>query len=239
MHKHWMIANWKMNKTAQETVAYFERFLPLVLGTTTRVGIAVPFPSLPVARPFVENTAVLLGAQNCSEQSQGAFTGEVSAAMVEDVGARFVIVGHSERRRLFQETDEQIRAKVAQALAVGLEVVLCVGEDKVERAAGRAEQVVAEQLRKGLAGIESLDRVTISYEPLWAVGTGQAASPDEVEQIHRFCQTVVATPRPPLYGGSVTLTNARQFLSRPSVGGLLVGGASLDPTIFARMVRES
>jgi len=233
-----------MNKTVSETRAYFERFLPLVEGyDAADVLVCPPFTSLQAAREMLEGSSVALGAQNCHYEDAGAYTGEVSLPMLKELGVSFVIVGHSERRHLFNESDELINKKLLACLRHGVRPVLCVGEKKEEREAGLTFKVVETQLRLALSGAEELlSRVEVAYEPVWAIGTGTPATPEQAQEVHAFIKSLLKELNPNaevrvLYGGSVKPSNAKAFLEQPAVDGLLVGTASLDPESFAQIVK--
>jgi len=245
MGKKLLIAgNWKMHKTPSETAQYFERFLPLARGIEGVELLISPFVSIPAA-VAASAGEVAIGGQNCHYEREGAFTGEVSPPMLKDAGCSYVILGHSERRRLFGESDEIINKKVLAALREGLRVILCVGETLQEREGGLTFTVVESQLKLALAGAEgALKSVEIAYEPVWAIGTGLAAKPEDAEEVHRFIRSVLEGLNPEaakevriLYGGSVKPDNAFDLMSQPNVDGVLVGGASLDPESFARIAK--
>jgi triosephosphate isomerase (TIM) len=243
-------ANWKMHKTGPETAAYFEQLLPRLAdlgGTAGAVDVVVcpPYTSLGTAARCAEGSAVRVAAQNMHEEEDGPYTGEVSAPMLRDAGAAGVILGHSERRQLFGETDEALARKLPVALGAGLEPILCVGETEEERDSGRTEAVLERQLVADLAeiGAEEIERVVIAYEPIWAIGTGRTATPEQAEEAIGFVRELVraraegAAERVRiLYGGSVKPGNAAELLQPPGVDGALVGGASLDPADFAAIV---
>ena len=244
-----LAANWKMHKTGTETVAYFEQLLPLLadLGSPAAADVVVcpPYTSLATAARCAEGSTVRIAAQNMHEADEGAYTGELSAAMLRDAGAAGVILGHSERRQLFGETDEALARKLPAALAAGLEPILCVGETEEERDSGRMEAVLERQVAADLAGVgpEELERVVIAYEPIWAIGTGRTATPQQAEEAIGLVRELVGGREPAaaervriLYGGSVKPGNAAELLQRPGVDGALVGGASLDPSDFAAIV---
>ena len=236
-------ANWKMHKTVGEAEDFLERFIGQIgdLGDV-EIVICPPFTSLWVVVDHCRRTSIRVAAQNMHEAEQGAFTGEVSAAMLLDVGAQGVILGHSERRQYFNETDEALARKVAVALERGLEPILCVGESEAERDAGRTEEVLRRQVEADLAEVRTgseLERVVIAYEPIWAIGTGRTATPEQAEEAIGFIRSLLAERDPQaaervriLYGGSVRPANAAELLSREQIDGALVGGASLDPADF-------
>jgi triosephosphate isomerase (TIM) len=218
-----IIGNWKMHKTSEEAAAYMRAFLPQVKGF--KVGLAVPFTALHA----VQNDAVLIGAQNMSDEMSGAFTGEISCAMIKDLGAKFVLLGHSERRDVFQESNSFILRKVKRAQEEGILPILCVGEKEGQE----LERVLQEQL-KGISG-----NLLIAYEPVWAIGTGKTAKPEQIEKAHRFCKGLLGKKTEILYGGSVNSENIAEIASIKEVDGMLVGGASLNPDTFAKIVHQS
>ncbi len=238
--------NWKMHKTPSQTEEYFKEFLPKVEGVkNVEILICPPFIGIPKAVEMTRNSAVKIGGQNCYFEKEGAFTGEVSPVMLKEAGCEYVILGHSERRHIFGESDELINKKVLAALDEGLKVILCVGETLEERESGLTFTVVESQLKLGLSGAEDrLDQIEIAYEPVWAIGTGVAAKPEDAEEVHAFIYEKLKELNPKaaekvrvLYGGSVKPSNAKELLSQPHVKGVLVGGASLKPDSFAQIVK--
>jgi len=208
------------------------------------VLVCPPFPYLSQFREVVADTQLLLGAQNCSTEDAGAFTGEVSASMLRDLGCDYVILGHSERRALFGETDDVILAKTKRALACGLKVILCVGETLQERQAGNAEAVVAAQLQAALAELSDDDwrSLVIAYEPVWAIGTGETATPEQAQAIHAHIRSLlskrsadIGAQTRVLYGGSVNSSTAEELFAQEDIDGGLVGGASLDAEHFLKI----
>jgi len=245
--RKFIAGNWKMNTTRSEAVT-LARAVAEGVGAGRGVDVAVCPPSvyLDVVGQVLAGTAVGLGGQNCYHAAKGAFTGEVSAAMLRDVGCQFVIVGHSERRQLFHETDADVNRKLLAALEAGLTPILCVGETLAQREAGQTFGVVRGQLAGSLAGLsaEQMGRVVIAYEPVWAIGTGVVATPTQAEEVHadlrrwlaeRYNPAVAAEVRIQ-YGGSVTAENAFSLLSQPNIDGALVGGASLKAESFLAIV---
>lgn len=240
--------NWKMYKTCSEAVAAAKRLAELTAGINgVDVMVAPAFTALfPVAQALGDS-AVRVGAQNVFWENQGAYTGEVSAAMLVSAGCRFVIIGHSERRQLFGETDETVNRKIGAALAAGLIPVFCVGETEAEREAGQTFAVLARQVDKGLAGIgfDGAGDLVVAYEPVWAIGTGKTATVDQAQQAHAYIRgrlgmllgEALAKSIRILYGGSVKPDNIGQLMAMTDVDGALVGGASLDPETFIRIVR--
>jgi triosephosphate isomerase len=243
-----MIAgNWKMNTTLSEAIKLVREMLPLLdpMGGVEKV-VCPPYISLAAVKELIQGTSVKLGAQNLYYQEKGAFTGEVSPLMLADL-CQLVIIGHSERRQYFSETGEIINKKIAAALKVGLKPILCVGERLEENEAGRTREVVTGQLTSALSGIGALDTVTIAYEPVWAIGTGKAATGEQANgtigiiRSHvagMFGQKIAADMRI-LYGGSVTDANTAEFMKQPEIDGALVGGASLKADQFVSIVRQT
>ncbi|MCH9610836.1 MAG: Triosephosphate isomerase [Chlamydiales bacterium] len=237
--------NWKMFKSVDEALEFVKNLAACLPKSQASVGIAAPFTALLPMATLVDQMGMELsiGAQNMHDAEEGAFTGEISAKMVRDCGATFVILGHSERRHIFGESNEFVNRKVKRALASGLEVILCVGESLEEREAGRLEEVLKSQLLESLEGVESLEHVTIAYEPVWAIGTGKVATPEDAQRAHAFCRQLLAKSWSEevsiQYGGSVKPENAKALLGQEDVDGLLVGGASLSAESFAKIVKES
>lgn len=249
MRKIILAANWKMNMTVGETAAYIKTFLA-ESGDDTDVEVVIipPFTALAKASESItECYSLKLGAQNMSEQKSGAFTGEVSAAMLRELFVRYVVLGHSERRQLFGETDAVINRKIHAAHEATLKPIFCIGETLAERDAGQVEEVLTRQLRAGLAGLDAkeIQETVIAYEPVWAIGTGRHATPDQAQNAHAFIRReVAAIADEPIaerirlqYGGSVKASNAAALLAEPDIDGALVGGASLDPREFAEIAK--
>ncbi len=239
--------NWKMHKTVAETAALV-RELRAALGDVGAVQIAVapPFTSLAAAVEAARGSAIEVAAQDVHWEKQGAFTGEISAAMLADVGCRHGIVGHSERRQLFGETDEGVRKKVGALLAAGVRPIVCVGETLQEREAGRTLEVVDRQVRQGLAGlsVDELGLITVAYEPVWAIGTGKTATAAQAQEVHAAIRGMLRDIGAPVadqirvqYGGSVKPDNAAELMAQPDVDGALVGGASLKAADFVAIVK--
>ncbi len=232
-------ANWKMYKTGAEA----QEFLTQIKGkiaSSVKVFIAPSFTALPV----MTSKEVVLGAQNMHEAEEGAFTGEISARMLKDAGARFVILGHSERRRLFHESDGLIHQKLKKAISSGLLPILCVGETLEARESKKTFDVLSTQLKTALAGI-SPSEIVLAYEPVWAIGTGKTATPEIAQEAHLFCRGFLqklwgedhAAKTPILYGGSVTPETASALAKQPDIDGALVGGASLDVAKFIQIIQ--
>jgi triosephosphate isomerase len=239
--------NWKMNKTRAETRAYFNEFLPRVADLRhCDILIAPPYTALADAVQAVQGTRVRIAAQNVHWEAAGAFTGEISAAMLAEAGCTAVLVGHSERRQLFGETDQMVSHKARAAVAAGLEPIVCVGETLAEREAGRTAEVLTQQFRRGPGALTPLEfsRIMLAYEPVWAIGTGRTATPSMAAEAHRLLRSLVSEQFGAragqrvriLYGGSVRPDNAAELLSEEEIDGLLVGTASLDPVCFAQIV---
>ena len=243
----YIAANWKMNKTVAEAAAFVDALLPRIATTRCDVVICPSFVALSEVVERRRGTAVRVAAQNMHEEESGAFTGEVSAPMLVELDVDAVVLGHSERRQLFGETDEALARKVPAALAAGLEPILCVGESEGARDDGETEAVLERQLGADLAGLEAadLERVVVAYEPIWAIGTGRTATPEQAQEASAFIRDVLRMRGGAgdsvriLYGGSVKPGNASELLSLPDVDGALVGGASLDPDEFAGIVEAA
>ncbi|MEJ7808977.1 MAG: triose-phosphate isomerase [Gemmatimonadaceae bacterium] len=241
-------ANWKMNLGPREAAAYMERFLA---EGGSRRGHTVAFfpPALSLAavkEALGEHSDVLLGVQNIHWEDKGAFTGELSARMAADAGAALCLVGHSERRHVFGERDEECGRKCVAAVRAGLVPVLCVGETLDERESGQTRDIVLRQLRAGIGGLTADDvaNLVVAYEPVWAIGTGRTATPGDASAVHVVIRDELARTGgerargvPIVYGGSVNAANAEALLAEPEVGGLLVGGASLDPVTWSAILR--
>jgi triosephosphate isomerase (TIM) len=235
-------ANWKMHKTVAETGPFLDRFLPDISELAgVELFICPPFPSLATAVERCRRSEVMVAAQNMHEEPQGAFTGEVSAPMLTELGVDGVILGHSERRRLFAESDDALARKVPAALDAGLAPILCVGETEEERDAGDMEAVLSRQVQADLAALadDALAGVVIAYEPVWAIGTGRNATPEQAAEAIAFIRSLLSGRDPEvgeavriLYGGSVKPDNAVELLGGEGVDGALVGGAALDPEAF-------
>ena len=238
--------NWKMHKTVAETRQYVDKLLGrLPVGKGVEVGLCVPFTALAVAVEAVEGSGVRVLAQNMHQSPEGPFTGEVSAPMLLELGVHGAVLGHSERRRDFGETDRALCEKVQAALEAGLGPILCVGETEEEREAGETQRKLRHQVQEALqqVGDERLADIVIAYEPIWAIGTGRVATPDQAQEAIAFVRALVgdrskeaAAAVRVIYGGSVNAENAAEILAQPDVDGALVGGASLDPVEFARIV---
>ncbi len=243
-----MIAgNWKMNTTVEEAVQLVNEMRPALeqIGNVEKV-VCPPFVSLASVKELLAGSSLKLGAQNLYFQEKGAYTGEISPLMLADL-CEFVIIGHSERRQYFNETGEIVNQKVLAALRVGLKPILCLGERLEENEAGKTEKIVTEQLRLSLDAVNRPDSLTIAYEPVWAIGTGRAATGKQAnetiglirQRLSELYDTEFAQSVRLLYGGSVTAGNTAEFMREPEIDGALVGGASLSATEFASIVRQT
>jgi triosephosphate isomerase len=243
----YIAANWKMHKTVAEAAQFVDTLLPRIAATRCDVVICPPFTALTAVVERRYGTAVKVAAQNMHEESAGAFTGEISAPMLVELDVEAVVLGHSERRQHFHETDEALARKVAAALAAELEPILCVGESEQARDGGETEAVLERQLQVDLAAVsnDDLGGVVIAYEPVWAIGTGRTASAEQAQQACAFIRDVLRGRGAPseeiriLYGGSVKPGNAAELMAQPDVDGALVGGAALDPEDFAAIVEAA
>jgi len=247
MRRPVIAGNWKMYKTQAETRAFFDAFKPLVTNAThCEIVIAPPFTSLTAAVESARGGAISIAAQNCDWHAEGAYTGEISTRMIVDTGCRGVIIGHSERRQYFGETDESVNRKVKAALEAGLTPIVCIGESLAEREANLTQAVLKRQFEGGLAALtgSEFSRILLAYEPVWAIGTGRTATPEIASHAHRFIRELAdarftserASALRILYGGSVKPDNIRGLMAQVEIDGALVGGASLDPQSFASIV---
>ena len=247
MRRPILAANWKMYKTAAEAAAFAKAFAPLVADAgDVDIAIAPPFTALAALGSELVGTRIALAAQNVNPEEQGAYTGEVSPGMLKELGCRYAIVGHSERRTLFGESSVFVAAKAAALLRHGIRPIVCVGESLEERETGRTPTVIEAQIRESLASVpaERAAEVVVAYEPIWAIGTGRTATPELAQEVHAQIRSELRTRFGAggdairiQYGGSVKPENAAVLMSQPDIDGALVGGASLDPESFARIVR--
>jgi len=239
--------NWKMFKTGSEAVATAGQLAKLVANVTdTEVMIAPPFTALSMVSEIVRDSKVLLGAQNLHWEDEGAYTGEISAAMLRAAGCQYVIIGHSERRQYFGETDETVNKKIRSAIHANLIPILCVGESDEERDSEKTFSVLDKQIINGLQNTSSddLEKLVIAYEPVWAIGTGKTATKEQAQEVHLFLRSLIeksfkntlAKSVRILYGGSVKPSNISELMAMPDIDGALVGGASLDAGIFSEIV---
>ncbi len=228
--------NWKMFKGPEEAADFCRGLREADIGTVD-VVVCPPYVSLAAAVQTLSMTEIGVFGQSCHWEETGAFTGEVSAPMLRELGVYGTLVGHSERRQLFGETDETVVLRTNAALARGLQVIACVGETASEREAGQTEAVLRRQVGAIAAGVAETDDLILAYEPVWAIGTGKTATPEMAQEAHAICKSVLDVPV--LYGGSVKPDNAAELSSQPDVDGALVGGASLDVESFATICREA
>jgi len=245
--RKWIVAgNWKMHNTISESVALAYAIKEGTTGLNNgEVVVAPPFTALRSVGEAISGSAVTLAAQNMYYEDKGAFTGEVSPLMLKDVGCTYVIIGHSERRKYFNESDENVNLKVKKAMATGLKPMVCVGETDGERNKGFTQAVVNRQVRGALAGIPDIGNVVIAYEPVWAIGTGKVATSAQAEDVHDFIRRLlvemygcVAADVRILYGGSVTKDNIGELIAIEDIDGALVGGASLKPDGFLGIIKK-
>ena len=247
MRRRVIAGNWKMFKTLADTRAFFAAFSPLVASAShCDIVIAPPFTPVSAAVEAAKSTKIAIAGQNVSWSKEGAFTGEVSAYMLAEAGCRYVVIGHSERRQLFRETDDNVAKKSLMALSAGLIPIVCVGETDEERSAGLEEQVLNRQFSGGPGALtpDEFSRILLAYEPVWAIGTGKTATPEIAATAHRFLRHCAAEQFAPahasalriLYGGSVKPDNIQGLMAQEELDGALVGGASLDAKSFASIV---
>lgn len=244
-------ANWKMNKTCTEAKAFINSFKTELGSFSEADTVIIPsFVSLQTLANEIENaTNIQLGAQNLFWEKSGAYTAEISAEMLKDIYVRYVVIGHSERRQYFGETNETVNKRIKAALANNLRPIFCIGETLAEREAGKLVEIITSQIKEGLAGIpaEELDELVLAYEPVWAIGTGKVATPEQAQEAHALIRKTLAEMHGEKlagklriqYGGSVKAANARELLHQPDIDGALVGGASLDPREFALIVKAA
>ncbi len=239
--------NWKMNKTAKETKELLAELVPLVADAACEVVVCVPFTDIAMAKRMTKKTNIKVGAQNIHWAESGAFTGEISGAMLKELKVEYVVVGHSERRQYFGETDETVNKRVAAALAHRIRPIVCVGETLEERETGKTEEVLFRQITEGLKGFKSkdFDKIVIAYEPVWAIGTGKTATKEEADETIGYIRRTIAKKFSKniaekvriQYGGSMNPKNASELMSMPEIDGGLIGGASLKAEDFAKVVK--
>ncbi len=248
MRKKVIAGNWKMNMLPNEAIDFIDKLTPLVKDTQNEVILCVPYTDLFYALLTAQNTNIKIGAQNVHWEESGAYTGEISAKMLKSIGVEYVIIGHSERRKNFFETDEIVNKKVKAALANGLKPIICVGETIEQKEAGVTKKVVTEQVKKVLDEIkeEQIENIIIAYEPIWAIGSGKTATIKDANDITKEIRDEIckiygqkASKRVIIqYGGSVKPENCKEYLNASDIDGALVGGASLNPEIFAEIVNN-
>ncbi|MBQ2819569.1 MAG: triose-phosphate isomerase [Clostridia bacterium] len=241
--------NWKMNITPSEAKKLTTALLPLSAVKDTSIVLCVPAIDITTVKRTLRQTRIAVGGQNCHFESKGAFTGEISPEMLIDAGAKYVIIGHSERRSMFGDTDEIVRKKIASAIAAGLRPILCVGETEEQRKQGVTEEIIRVQIKSAVYGLSADDfrKIVVAYEPIWAIGTGNTATPEDANEVCKLIRTCLRElygARPSrsisiLYGGSMNEKNAKALLAMPHIDGGLIGGASLKPDAFAAIVEAS
>ena len=246
MRKKIIAGNWKMNKLPNEAIAFIEELIPLVKDTQNEVILCVPYTDLFYTLLTTQDTNIKIGAQNMHFEEKGAYTGEVSGEMLKSIGVEYVIIGHSERRQYFNETDETVNKKLKKALDIGLKPIVCVGENLEQRESGKAKDVVTTQVGLALEGLNSdkIENVIIAYEPIWAIGTGKTATKEDAnetikwirEEVTNLYGKDIADSVIIQYGGSVKSTNAKELFETSDIDGALVGGASLKVDEFAKIV---
>ncbi|HHW19593.1 MAG TPA: triose-phosphate isomerase [Thermodesulfovibrio thiophilus] len=245
MRMRFFMANWKMHKTVQEALEFLKDFIPSVQGISDReIGIAPAFVCIDSMSKALRDTDIKVGAQNVFYENKGAYTGEVSPVMLKDLNVDYVIIGHSERRKYFHETDEIINLKIKATMSENLNVIFCIGETLEERESEKTFDVLKKQIEKGLENIEKYDSLVLAYEPVWAIGAGKVASELQIEEAHAFIRNRLkdiysdkADRIRILYGGSVSPENIHSIMNIANVDGVLVGGASLDPEKFLKIIK--
>lgn len=246
MKQKYIAGNWKMNMTPSEGAAFAKELAEAIKDTNSKVMVAPPYVTIPAVLEATKGSKLIVAAQNMANHENGAFTGEVSPLMLKDLGVNDVILGHSERRSIYGESDEVVNEKLLLALKHDMDVVFCIGETLEERESGRLEEVLQRQVSVGLTGVsaEQMKKITVAYEPVWAIGTGKTATPDDANNAHEFVRSVieklfskgVAEATVIQYGGSVKASNAKDLMSMPHIDGALVGGASLSVEQFLPIV---
>jgi len=249
LRKPIVAGNWKMNKEVDDAIALASAVkLELLNFTDAEVVLCPPFTALKAVGDVLQGSYIKLGAQNMHWEKEGAYTGEISPSMLRNVFCHYVILGHSERRAIFHETNEAVNRKVKAALSAGLRPIMCVGETLAEHEAGRTEDVVRIQVEAGLAGVEAgAANIVLAYEPVWAIGTGKTATPEQAQEVHAFLRGImakmlgdnIASGIRIQYGGSVKPGNAKELFSQPDIDGDRIGGAALDARGFVEIVRAS
>lgn len=237
-----IIGNWKMNKTIKEAISFIKE-LKQRCNTKNEIVICPPFTALYPISQEIKNTEIKLGAQNMHYELEGAFTGEISGTMLKEIGCKYVIIGHSERRLYFHETEEIINKKIISALNQRLIPILCIGETTKQRKEKKTKHVIINQLKNAFRNIKEIEEIVIAYEPIWAIGTGKNATPEDAEEVHNFIHSfmnrISVRKLSIVYGGSVTPENVTSLISQPHIDGVLIGGASLDITKFSKIIQIS
>ena len=249
MRKPFIAGNWKMNKTIPEAVELVAKLKEFVKEEMGEIVVIPPFTALSEVKKIISDSKIKLGAQNLHWEEKGAYTGEISPLMLKDIGCEYVIIGHSERRKYFHETNEIINSKIKIALKNSLKPIFCIGEKLQEREKGETFKIINEQLEKGLSGIdkEGLKNIVIAYEPVWAIGTGRTATPEQAQEVHLFIReklkknygNEIASCAIILYGGSVKADNVYSLIKEKDIDGALVGGASLEAESFGKIIEEA
>lgn len=248
MRKPLVAGNWKMYKTPKETEIFIKEFLQFVNGNErAEIAICPTYTSLYLANQLLKNSSIRLGAQDVHWEEEGAYTGKVSCNMLLDCGCHYVIIGHSEQRTYFHETDETVNKKVKKALEKGLTPIVCVGETLEQRKENKQKEVVEDQVRKAFENIQNIKETVIAYEPVWAIGTGVNATPEQAQEMHSFIRNLIerlydqkiAENIRIIYGGSLKPENAKEIFSQKDIDGGLVGGASLKPDSFYKIVKST
>ena len=244
MRRPIIAGNWKMNNTASQGVALVNAIAPMVTEANCDVVVCVPAINIPAIAEAIKGTNIKLGAENVHFAEKGAYTGEISAAMLLEYGVEYVIIGHSERRQYFAETDETVNKRTLTALNAGLIPIVCIGESLEERETGKTEEILATQIHEGLKGIEDITKIVIAYEPVWAIGTGKTATAEQANETIAFIRKTVGEMFCPhcaaalriQYGGSMNAANCKELMAMPEIDGGLIGGASLKAPDFATIV---
>lgn len=248
MRKPIIAGNWKMNKTIDEALSLVKTLKETLPPTKYTAIIAPPYTAINKTAEFLKGSPIKISAQDLFWEDSGAFTGAISAAMIKDAGATYVIIGHSERRQFFYETDDTVNKKIKTALKHDLTPIFCIGETLVEREAGKMNDVIATQLDGGLLNLTQNDivKIVIAYEPVWAIGTGKTATPEQAEEVHGLIRKILAKKFGEaanevsiLYGGSVKPSNSKELLAKPNIDGALVGGASLKAEDFIGIIKNA
>ena len=244
-----IIGNWKMHKTIEEAVDFMKRLRKAIISGEGEVYLATPFTALYSLAKMAKETDICVGVQNISQHIEGAYTGEVSAKMVKEAGASFVLIGHSERRSYYHETSEMVFQKIQRCLDNGLRPILCIGETGEERASNKTQHVLEKQIGEAIQGLNETQvaSIAIAYEPVWAIGTGHAATAEMAAEAHKLCRDfikktyskAIADRMPILYGGSVNVKTIEELIKQPDIDGALVGGASLEVDSFAKIITIS
>jgi triosephosphate isomerase len=245
MRKPLIAGNWKMNKTSTEAKVFVQELLKVLpIKIDIEILICPPFTALSIVADMVKNTQVKIGAQNMHWETKGAFTGEISSEFLKDIGCEYVILGHSERRQYFGETEELVNKKFQAALAMNLKPIICIGEHLAERETNQTFDIIQRQLQGCFANVSNIENAVVAYEPVWAIGTGKTATPEQAQEVHKYIRNFIddnynkdtAHKIRILYGGSVTPDNIAILMKQPDIDGALVGGASLKADSFLKLI---